>query len=114
MGRSGISRLEIGPGRSVRLNSEVLPLEPGMTLGTISDIMALSTGLRIVQRLKGMEFPEIGPVGFGYIAGTIIRDAQVRCDAAPLVAVKAELLVMTVNTVLPCSAGEKTVLSHLI
>jgi hypothetical protein len=85
-----------------------------MTFGAVSGIVALSAGLRVVERLKGMDLPEIGSMGFGDVAGTIIGDAQIRCDAAALVTVEAELLVMTVHTVLPCSAGEKTVLSHLI
>jgi hypothetical protein len=85
-----------------------------MTFGTVSGIVALITGLRVVERLKGMDLPEIGSVGLGDVAGTIIRDAQIRFDAAALVTIEAELLVMTVHTILPCSAGKKTVLSHLI
>lgn len=106
--------LEVRPGLSVRLDPEVVPLELGMTFGAVSCIVALRAGLRVVQRLKRMDFPEIRSVGFGNIAGTIIRDTQIRCDAAALVTVEAELLVMTVHTVLPCSAGKKTVLSHLV
>ena len=98
----------------MRLDPEIVPLEPGMTLGAVFCIVAFSAGLRVIQHLKGMDLPEIGPVGFRNVAGDIIRDAQIRRDAAALVAIEAELLVVTVNTVLPRSPGEKTVLPHLI
>jgi len=85
-----------------------------MALVTVPDIVALITTLRIVQHLNGMDLPEIGSVGFGDIAGDIIRNAQIRRDTAAFMTIEAELLVMTVHTVLVCPAGEETVLPHLV
>ena len=98
----------------MRLDPEVVPLEPGMTFGTVSGIVALITGLWVVERLKGMDLPEIGSVGFGYGAGNIVRNAQIRCDAAAFVTIEAELLVMAVRAVLSGSACEEAVFPHLI
>jgi hypothetical protein len=98
----------------VRLYPEVFPLELGMTFGTISDVVTLITALRVVQHLNGMDLPEIGSVGFGDVAGDIIRNAQIRRNAAAFVTIEAELLVMTVHAILPRSAGKETVLPHLV
>jgi hypothetical protein len=61
-----------------------------------------------------MDLPEIGPVGFGNVARAIIRDAQISINAAALVTVQAELLVMTVRAILSGSACEEAVFPHLI
>ncbi len=76
--------------------------------------MATVAGLRIVQCLYGMDLPEIGPVGFGNVARTIIRDAQISINATALVTVQTELLVMTVRAILSGSACEEAVFPHLI
>lgn len=114
MGRARISCLEVRPCPTVRLYHEVFPPELGVTLGTVSDIVALITTLRIVQHFNWMDLAEIGSVVFGDITGDIVRNAQIRRDAAAFVAIETELLVMTVHTVLVCPAGEETVLSHLV
>jgi hypothetical protein len=61
-----------------------------------------------------MDLPEIGPVGLGHVARAIIRDAQIRINAAALVTVETELLVMTVRAILSGSACEEAVFPHLI
>lgn len=76
--------------------------------------MASVAGLRIVQCLYGMDLPEIGPVGFGYVARAIIRYTQIRINAAALVTVEAELLIMAVRAVLSSSARKEAVFPHLI
>jgi hypothetical protein len=61
-----------------------------------------------------MDLPEIGSVGFGDIAGDIIRNAQIRRNAAAFVAIETELLVMAVCAVPAGTAGKEAVLTHLI
>jgi hypothetical protein len=85
-----------------------------VALGTVSDIVALITTLRIIKRLNRMDLPEIGSVGFGDIAGDIIRNAQIRRNAAAFVAIETELLVMAVCAVPAGTAGKEAVLPHLI
>jgi len=114
MGRARTSCLEVRPCPSVRLHPEVFPLELGMTLGTIPGVVTLIAALRIVQHLNGMDLPEIGSMGFGDVAGDIIRNAQIRRDAAAFVTIEAELLVVTINAVLSRPACEKTMLPHLV
>jgi hypothetical protein len=76
--------------------------------------MALITGLRVVESLDGMDLPEIGSVGFRNIVCPVIRDAQVRVNAAALVAVEAELLIMAIHAVLSGSPGEKAMFPKLV
>jgi hypothetical protein len=85
-----------------------------MTFSAVPDVMALIAGLGIIERLDGVDLPEIGTMGLGNVVRPVVRDAQVRIDPAALVAVEAKLLVMTVRAVLSDPAGKEAVLPHLI
>lgn len=98
----------------VRLHHKVFAPEFGVALDAVPGVMTLIAGLRIVQRLDGMDLLEIRSMSTGNIVCPVVRDAQVRVDAASFVAVKAELLVVTVRAVPARATREEAVLPHLI
>jgi hypothetical protein len=114
MSRTACSGREVRPSSPVGLHHEVLSPEFGVTLGAVPDVMTLITGLRIIQRLDGMDLLKIRTMGLGNIVRPVVRNAQVRIYAAAFVAVEAELLVMTVRAVPAGPSSEEAVLPHLI
>ena len=98
----------------VRLYHEVLSPEFRVTLVAVPHIVALIAGLRVVERLDGMDLPEIRAMRLGNVVRPVVRDAQVSIDAAAFMAIKAELLVMAVRAVPARTTGEEAVLTHLI
>ena len=90
--------------RQVGLDPHAPFREPVMAGGAVFLVMAAVAGLRIVQRLDGMDVDKIAAVTLGYIVPTEGGHGKVRVDAAPLVAVEAEGLIVALGAVVvrPC------------
>ena len=81
-------------------------LEFGMALAAVLLVVAAGAGLRVVQRLQGMDLQPVTAVALGDIIPSIIVGRELRVDAAPLVTVEAVGLVMAFGAVFFALAGE--------
>ena len=84
---------------AMRLELSVFVLEPGMAGSAVFLIMATVAALGAALGFQRMEFQEIVPVTPGHIVAQIIARRKLGINAAAGVAIQAEGLNVTFNTV---------------
>src|SRR6266511_331568 len=83
-----------------------------MTFITERLVMAAGTGLRIVERLDGMDEHKITAVTLGNVVSLEILFPQFDIHPAACMTLQTERLIMTISAVLPCLAGKCAMLAH--
>jgi hypothetical protein len=98
--RADGTELDIAELSPVRKELQALGAEFGMALAAVILVMTAVAMLGIVHRLHWMDFKPVATVTFGRIIGLVIPGREVRIDAATLMAVEAEILVVAVPAIL--------------